>query len=185
MPEGLHEDAPRDLIEDPAGLDVFVYVGFVGRSQRPGHWRLYLNPEWSDYLEFHSDDVVLARALEPVGHPLGGTFVWLRRDANVLRTRITSRQAQADFLTGDLVRGLWGRPTQTALHPGLHSVPQWLRAGGCLTGGDLHTYCSACSAVPTALVLRKAWQALQPQKFPRGGIEEKSSAIRPRRPSNA
>jgi len=160
MPEGLQQDAPTDLIADPA--DVFVYVGFVGRSQRPGYWRLYLNPEWNDYLEFQSGDVVLARALDRADHPLGGTFVWLRRDANVLRTRTTSREAQADFLNGDLVRGLWARPPHGALHPSLHSASQWLLAGGCLTAGDLHTYCSACSAEPTALVLRKAWQALQP-----------------------
>jgi hypothetical protein len=171
MPEGSQQDALRDLVGDPAGLDVFVYVGFVGRSQRTGHWRLYLNPEWSDYLEFHSDDVVFARALEPAGHPLGGTFVWLRRDANVLRTQRTSREAQKDFLNGDLLRGWLARPVQTALHPALHSVPQWLLAGGCLTGGDLHTLCAACSAVPTALVLRTAWQTLQRQKFPGGGIE--------------
>jgi hypothetical protein len=168
--EGSHQDARTGFIADPA--DVFVYLGFVGRSQRPGYCRLYLNPEWSDFLEFQSGDVLFARTLDPADYPLGGTFVWLRRDASVLRTRTTSREAQADFLTGDLVRGLLARPTHSVLNPALQSIPQWLVAGGCLTGGDFHTYCSACSAVPTALVLRKAWQALQAGlNYPRTGKE--------------
>jgi len=160
MPEGSQQDPPRGPTADPA--EGFVYVGFVGRSQRPGYSRLYLNPEWNDYLEFQPGDVVFVRALDPADYPLGGAFVCLRRDANVLRTRTTSREAQADFLTGDVTRGLLARQAHSALNPALHSIPQWLLAGGCLTGGDLHTYCSACSAVPTALVLRKAWLAIQP-----------------------
>jgi hypothetical protein len=97
------DELVRSLIPDPAALpDARVRVGFLGRSARARHWRLYLTPELNDYLEFTEPDVLHVRPLEGRDHPLGGSAVWFRREANLVHTRAVSREAQADFLQGDI-----------------------------------------------------------------------------------
>lgn len=124
--------------------DLRVLIGFLGRSLRPDHWRVYLTARLDEYFELAADDVVLTRPLE--GSALGGTIVWVRREANLRRTRSASREAQADFLEGAVIAGALDgtRGGETLSAP-------WLQAA-CLTGGQLDTLCAACTAVPTAFL---------------------------------
>lgn len=80
--------------------DVRLLVGFLGKSTREGYWRLYLTLTLNEYVEFDEDDVVFSHPLEDDENRLGGTLVWVRRDANLQHTRTVSREAQADFLQG-------------------------------------------------------------------------------------
>lgn len=100
----LNEDKlVRSLVPDPSKVpDARVLVGFVGKSARERHWRLYLNPNLNEYVEFADSDVLHSQPLEGSDHPLGGTVVWFKREANLVRTRAVSREAQADFLQGDI-----------------------------------------------------------------------------------
>lgn len=91
------------LVPDPADVpDVRVLNGLLGKSTRKSHWRLYLGADLSSYVEFSRTDVVHSQQLEGSDHPLGGTIVWVKRDANLTRTQSTSREAQADFLQGQI-----------------------------------------------------------------------------------
>lgn len=155
------DDIVRALVPDPARLpDVILLVGFLGESLREGRRRLYLTPEFSDYVEFHSDDLAHSKTLDGEADPLSVTAVWLRREANLLRTRSSSREAQADFLQGGITAGYLTGSGGSALMPTAITIAPWFRAAGCLTGGDLDTFCAACTAVPTALVLRNIQRAL-------------------------
>jgi hypothetical protein len=94
--------------------DVRVLGGFLGKSTREGYWRLYLTPSLNEYVEFAEDDVVHSHTFESDESPLGGTVIWLRREANLQHTRSASREAQADFLQGAIAasalrRGNLGR----------------------------------------------------------------------------
>jgi hypothetical protein len=96
----------KELVGDPKQIpNLIVLVGFLGRNTREdeeddGYLRLYLTPTLNDYITFKRDDLVYHRPLSPERSPAGGSIVWLNRDATVRRTRIESRQLQAEFLRG-------------------------------------------------------------------------------------
>jgi hypothetical protein len=91
------------LVPDPADPPhVIRLAGYLGKSARRGFWRLYLTLELSDYVEVAEDDIVHSQALASQEHPLGGTAVWIRSDATLQHVRTESRQAQAEFLQGDI-----------------------------------------------------------------------------------
>jgi hypothetical protein len=106
QPALKEEEIVRSLVPDPAQPpDVRVLVGFLGKSAQERSWRLYVTPNFSEYVEFAEADVVHSRTLQTgPSTPLGGTVVWLKRGANVMRVRTTSREAQADFLQGSIAR---------------------------------------------------------------------------------
>src|SRR6185436_9027257 len=87
------------LVPDPENPDVQRLRGFrLGESDRAAYWRLYLDTDLSDYLEFKKESVLDGKQL-----PDGSTMVWLKVDAKITRTR-TQRSA-LQFLTGDITSG--------------------------------------------------------------------------------
>jgi hypothetical protein len=94
----------RDV--DPAMMaDAQALHGFLGRSTEDGFWRLYLNPSLDAYLEIRDDDITAFRTLGEESSS-AGTIIWVRRDAKVRRVMVGPLQAHADFLRGDIARGL-------------------------------------------------------------------------------
>ncbi|MFJ4689205.1 hypothetical protein [Streptomyces sp. NPDC088789] len=79
-------------------------TGFVGRSETPGYWRVYLSTRLDDYVEIREEDIVQSYSLPTSEHsPQGGTVVVVRDDARLLRTHdIDMKQlglrAQIEFL---------------------------------------------------------------------------------------
>jgi hypothetical protein len=105
-PDALIERLVPDASQIP---DVRVLIGFLGKSTRERYWRLYLTATLNEYVEFARDDVVHSHALESDESPLGGTVVWLKREANLQHTQSASREAQADFLQGAIAASALGR----------------------------------------------------------------------------
>jgi hypothetical protein len=82
--------------EAPAG--VISFTGLLGRSPQEGYWRLYLSLDMSRYIEVSGDDVVLSEPLPPDRSPfgsLGGTRLFIKKNANVTTTRSVSRSGEA------------------------------------------------------------------------------------------
>jgi hypothetical protein len=131
--------------------DVRPMIGFLGKSAREGHWRLHATVLLDEYIEFAEADVVHQHTFEPDGRRIGGTVIWIRRDANVQHTKSGSREAQAEFLRGEIAAGSLASPSFGGMSPLRRGIDPWLQAA-CLTGGDFDTLCAACSAVPTALL---------------------------------
>jgi hypothetical protein len=114
------------LVPDPSVLpDVRVLTGFLGKSSRGSYWRLYVNPNFDDYVEFSEADVVHTHSIEADGGRLGGSVVWLKREANVQRTRTASREAQADFLQGSIAT----RAARSRIAPGFANALTWGQGG--------------------------------------------------------
>src|SRR5207248_7529910 len=103
-PEGVSRELKPDalvekLVVDPTKTpDVHVLVGFLGRSSEAGNWRLYLTPQLDSYAEFSAEDVVHTQPLDTAQSSLGGTIVWLKRNATLQHTRTETRQVQAEFV---------------------------------------------------------------------------------------
>jgi hypothetical protein len=91
------------LVPNPAEVpDVRCYYGLVGNSASKDSWRLYLSPNLTNYIEFSKKDVVHYEPLKSEEKPLGGTLVWLKRDAKVRRIQATPQDAQSSFLQGSV-----------------------------------------------------------------------------------
>lgn len=81
-----------------AEQDVMKLLGFyLGRSDRPDSWRLYLTQNLSRYVEFRKDDTVHAERLAS-----GRIVAWLRNDASVAEGEGTVDE----FLQGGLLKNL-------------------------------------------------------------------------------
>jgi hypothetical protein len=104
MTQQLNEDELiKSLVPDPSQLpDVKARVGWLGKSTREGKWRLYLNAQLNSYIEFSETDVVHTVSLASDLNPIGGTLVYLQRQAELMHTRTTSSQTQAEWLSGDI-----------------------------------------------------------------------------------
>lgn len=117
--EELKQDAlVEKLVVDPSKIpDVQVVVGFLGRSSEAGNWRLYFTLQLDSYVEFSAKDVVHAQSFAAQS-PLGGTMVWLRRNAALKHTRTGAFQAQAEFVQGDIMSSFMAGPGMQEMIPG-------------------------------------------------------------------
>ena len=106
----------NNLVSDPSQTpDTKVLVGFLGKSNRAGYLRLYLTPELNSHVEIAQDDLLHSQSLATAENPLGGTMVWVRSDADLIYTRSEKRQAQADFLQGDITSGFMPKADMAGL----------------------------------------------------------------------
>ena len=106
---GYGELQPDDIIQyiipDPTVMpDVRMLAGFLGQSPRKGYWRLYLTLELNEYVEFSAEDCLHSQPLRTEQNPLGGTIVWIKRDAKLQHTRATPTRTQAEFLQGEVMQ---------------------------------------------------------------------------------
>lgn len=109
MPEdGLHPDELiEQLVPDPANTPSVVGLdGYVGRSDRVGHFRLYRTLSLDYWLEIREDAVYFARTVDVAGKFQRMSVVWIYSDAQV-QPRITGTDDQAllDFLNGTFAAG--------------------------------------------------------------------------------
>lgn len=84
--------------KDPPGLQLLS--GYLGASSEEGHVRLYLDEELSRYAEIPLESIRHARELPPAESPLGGSLLWLDRDAEVMHGRAGEKPGAASFLEG-------------------------------------------------------------------------------------
>jgi len=94
----------QSLVPDPSAVpDARALFGFLGKSTREGFWRLYVSPDLDEYVEVPEDAMIHREQLAREQSALGGTVIWVKRDATLLHTRTVSREAQAGFLDGSIV----------------------------------------------------------------------------------
>jgi hypothetical protein len=111
--KALKQDSLVDqLMPDPTQIrpDVRAMAGFLGKSTRPGFWRLYLTPSMNEFVEIAEGDIIRSQSLTTEQNPLGGTLLWVKRDAELQLTHSTPLKAQAEFLQGDIAASLAGGP---------------------------------------------------------------------------
>jgi hypothetical protein len=87
------------LMPDPNGTSTAIpLVGFLGRSPSAGHWRLYLSLAFTEYVEFREADVIDSFRSHRSNPQIGGTIVWLRKQATVRHTRTVVGTALSESL---------------------------------------------------------------------------------------
>jgi hypothetical protein len=99
-PEIKQDALVERLVADPANPGVKLLSGYLGRGDREGVWRLYLNLEFNDYLEIAEADILHVEKLGRDDASQAGAWVWVKRDASVDHVRGERRGAQGEFLGG-------------------------------------------------------------------------------------
>jgi hypothetical protein len=124
MPEQKPDDLAAELVPDPSKLpDVVALRGYLGNSARSGFLRLYVDLSFGEFVEVADEDVLARRSLADQD-ALGGTVLWVKRNATLLRATVCLAQEHAAFLTGGI--------TATALRRSrmeLPVAPQLARLG--------------------------------------------------------
>ena len=141
-----YDELAETLAADPtASPDLRVLVGWVGRSDRDNHIRLYTTLDFGEHLDLPRSDVAHVHHSHD---PLQPSLLWIRAGAKITISRSEARDAQATFLRGSLAASLgsaW-RPWRPwrPWGPGggwdLVSVPPQVSVCiTCPTGGGDHT----------------------------------------------
>ena len=95
------DDFVARLVKDPNETpELLLLRGYLGASSEDGHVRLYLDEELSHYLEIPRQTIRHARELPPEQSPLGGSLVWIDRQAEVMHGKAGAKPGAASFLEG-------------------------------------------------------------------------------------
>jgi hypothetical protein len=138
------------LAGGPGGVPtgVTTFVGLAGRSSRPGYSALWLDRSMSRCVEIANDDIVHSEELPPersLFGALGGTRVYVRRGAQVVHTRTTSRTSRAEDIASadpfDLDVRLSAAAQALPLEPDTHFDTE---CGGGTGDGDTCLTCASC-----------------------------------------
>ena len=91
----------KRLVPNPDEVpDLVAVAGWIGKSTKQTHRRLYLTPSMTAYLEVPTDEIVHAEKIGDVESGLGGTMLWLPRDAKVRLRTSDATPAGSAFLEG-------------------------------------------------------------------------------------
>ncbi|MCB1035935.1 MAG: hypothetical protein KDD47_19090 [Acidobacteria bacterium] len=94
-----------EVVKDPqAPPDALLLAGFLGTSSEEAHCRLYLDAQLSDYVEIPEEAVLYSQSLPKDSSPLGGTYLWIARDAEVVHGKAGGQRYKGGFLEGRLAQ---------------------------------------------------------------------------------
>jgi hypothetical protein len=97
--------------------------GFVGESPLANHVRLFTKMDFSECLDIPDDAVVHQEKVEKPGIP-GGTYVWVKRRANLALTVVDPVGELSTFLQGPILRHSSARKMKSrAAAAGFFSTP--------------------------------------------------------------
>jgi hypothetical protein len=127
------------LVKDAqAPPDVLLLSGFVGTSSEEGHTRLYFDPQLSDYVEIPNDAILHAQEVAKDQSPLGGTLLWIKKDAVLVHGKVGPNRPKAKFLEGRIQQEfLKGRAAAAAQPQPIGGNPLTQLGAGCPTSSPL------------------------------------------------
>ena len=84
QPKRTNDQIVDKLVSDPTSPPrVALLSGFVGTAGESGHTRIYLDPELSAWVDVPDDAILNRQPIPESVSPLGGSYVWIARDAEV------------------------------------------------------------------------------------------------------
>jgi hypothetical protein len=95
------DDLVTKIVSDPKNPpNTLLLTGFLGKSSDAGHVRLYLNEELSDYVDIPETAILHIEEMSKGESPLGGNYVWIQRDAQLVYGPVTAAGIRGSFLEG-------------------------------------------------------------------------------------
>lgn len=91
------------LVSDPAAPPKTALLsGFIGASSEKGHTRVYLDPELSAWVDVPDTAILHTEPMAESVSPLGGSYVWIARDAEVVHGPAAADAARGRFFEGPI-----------------------------------------------------------------------------------
>jgi hypothetical protein len=91
------------VVTDPAKpADTVLLTGFLGPSSEDGHTRIYQDATLESYVDVPNDAILHTESLSKDHSPLGGSYIWLKKDAEVLHGKVGTDRKKAKFLEGPI-----------------------------------------------------------------------------------
>src|SRR5262245_14428465 len=97
-------DFVAKIVKDPKNPPAtLMLTGFTGDSSEEGHTRLYFDPSLSNYVEI-PDDAILHTQSAPAEGGLAATYVWIKRDAQLIFGPAGTQRPKGTFLDGPIMQ---------------------------------------------------------------------------------
>jgi hypothetical protein len=95
-----------EVVKDPkVPADTLLLFGYPGESSEPGNTRLYFNPQLSNFVDIPDDAILHSQDAPASVSPLGGSYVWIKTDAQVSHSSPSPRRQKGSFLEGTILGG--------------------------------------------------------------------------------
>jgi hypothetical protein len=99
------------VVPDPNSAGELLLVsGFLGKSSEADHTRVYWDASLNGYVDVRDTDIAHTEALPKETSPLGGSYVWVKRDAKVY-FGAGGQSTKGKFFEGPLMNMYGGRFT--------------------------------------------------------------------------
>jgi hypothetical protein len=114
------DDFVYHIVKDPEHPpETLMITVFIGKSPEEGHTRIYLDPLLSAHLDVANDLILYSEPIPKTQSPIGGYFLWVRRDLPLL-TRLQEGYQRA----AQMVQELSATNQQTSgVAPTFNSMP--------------------------------------------------------------
>jgi len=126
------------VVPDPKNPgDALLITGFLGASSEPEHTRIYFDASLTRYVDAATSDILHTEPLPKEQSPLGGSYIWLKRDAEVLFGKAGTDRAKAKFFEGPVMAAYGNQFGGTAgpAAGGFEAAAGWGGFGGYGGGG--------------------------------------------------
>lgn len=110
--------------------------GYVGSSDSPDTVCLYLTLDFDDCVYVKKNDILHVEEAPESELEMGGTYIWVKKDAEITHTRTESIKEKAGFLEGDIARAQI-KPSEMVELPGQIPVPRTIRSCGIVPCGPI------------------------------------------------
>lgn len=98
-----HDPFVAKIVTDPKQhVDTSLLQGYLGSSSEDNSTRIYLDPALSQYMDVPNEQIIHVEPLPKDQSPLGGSFIWLRKDAEVVTGKAGGQRRKSTFLEGSL-----------------------------------------------------------------------------------
>jgi hypothetical protein len=98
------------VVPDPKNPgEALLVTGFLGASPEPEHTRIYWDASLSTSVDVNASDIIHIEPLPKEQSPLGGSFIWLKRAAQVFFGRSGGQSMQGKFFEGPLMAAYGGQ----------------------------------------------------------------------------
>ena len=98
-----HDAFVSKIVADPKQhVDTTLLQGYLGSSSEADSTRIYFDPSLNQYIDVKNEDIAHTEPLPKELSTLGGSYVWLRADADVLTGKAGSQRKKSKFLEGSL-----------------------------------------------------------------------------------
>jgi hypothetical protein len=98
-----HDDFVGKIVKDPKSPpDTILLTGYLGKSSEEGHTRLYFDPELKSYVEIPNEAILHSQQIPQEQSGLGGSNVWIARDAELIHGKVGPSRTKAKFFEGPI-----------------------------------------------------------------------------------